>query len=191
MRIVGGKFKSRLIKQPKSEEVRPTKDMVREALFNVLGDRVIGATFLDLCCGSGAIGIEALSRGAKKVFFVDRDENAIDTVKLNLESLGLSSSLEVAVFQNDIFRFISNIKQYSILFDIVFLDPPYFGNISKKCLKKIFLANIISDSGVLVLEYDKKCPPDYSDDSWHIKNTKVYSGTALSFFEKEKGLENE
>ena len=115
MRIVAGTHGGRRITAPKGRDVRPTSDRVREALFSILGDRVAGAAVLDLFAGTGALGLEALSRGAARVTFVDRDTAA---VRANLDALGL----EAEVHRRDALAFL---KSAGSAYDLVFVDPPY------------------------------------------------------------------
>ena len=114
MRVIGGEFRSRRIKSVPGLEVRPTPDRLREALFNVLTPRVAGAVFLDCYAGSGSVGIEALSRGAKRVIFVEKNVRALDVLRENLKSLGIEEKATVA-------RVLSK-EQVA---DIAFIDPPY------------------------------------------------------------------
>jgi 16S rRNA (guanine966-N2)-methyltransferase len=117
VRVIAGEFKGRPLRTPKGMRTRPTADRVREALFSILGD-VAGARVLDLYAGSGALGIEALSRGAASAVFVERDPRATAVIERNLRSLGL----EEAVVRGDALRFLRRAEGG---FDLVFCDPPY------------------------------------------------------------------
>ncbi len=122
MRIVAGKYRHRLIEYPNdAEHIRPTKDRIREALFSSLGD-ISHLTVLDLYAGSGAMGIEAISRGAEKCVFVDNNKIAFNTVKKNLNNLGIENY--EFIFAND-FDALIKMKEKGYKFDIVILDPPY------------------------------------------------------------------
>jgi len=118
MRVIGGEFRSRALKSLPGLDVRPTPDRLREALFNVLAPRVAGATFADLYAGSGAVGIEALSRGASKAIFVEQSHAAVRVIRENLRELGIGTRAEV--FHGRAAAMLSKIDA-----DIVFLDPPY------------------------------------------------------------------
>ena len=123
MRVIGGQYRSRLLSAPRGLETRPTSDRLRETLFNVLAQRVAGAVFLDLYAGSGAVGIEALSRGAAEAIFVEQAEAARKAIRANLSSLGIRSgymidSLSVAAA-------LKRLAEQGRKVDIVFLDPPY------------------------------------------------------------------
>jgi 16S rRNA (guanine966-N2)-methyltransferase len=117
MRVIAGEFRGRRLAAPRGARTRPTADRVREALFSMLGD-VSGARVLDLYAGSGALGIEALSRGAESVLFVERDARAAGVIERNLASLGLDE----AVLRQDAVRFLARAEG---TFDLVFCDPPY------------------------------------------------------------------
>src|SRR5580704_9424331 len=118
MRVIGGEFRSRVLKSVPGLDVRPTPDRLREALFNILAPRIHGAVFADLYAGSGAVGIEALSRGAAKAIFVEQKFAAVRAIRENLRSLGIEARAEVRQG-----RATAMIPQLEA--GIVFLDPPY------------------------------------------------------------------
>src|SRR5579863_10133017 len=118
MRVIGGEFRSRLLRSLPGMDVRPTPDRLREALFNVLNPRIGGVVFADLYAGTGAVGIEALSRGAKRAIFVEQNLPAVSVIRRNLKSLGIESSADVR--QGKAIAALAKIEA-----DIVFLDPPY------------------------------------------------------------------
>ena len=118
MRVIGGEFRSRAIKSIPGLDVRPTPDRLREALFNILAPRIEGAVFADLYAGSGAVGIEALSRGAAQAIFVEQKHVAVKAIRENLRSLGIEGRAEVR--QGRATALIPRLEA-----DIVFLDPPY------------------------------------------------------------------
>src|SRR5690242_1011784 len=118
MRVIGGEFRSRLLKSLPGLNVRPTPDRLREALFNILAPRIEGASFADLYAGTGAVGIEALSRGAARAVFVEQNRAALGVLRQNLKSLGLESRAEVR--QGKASALLDAINA-----DMVFLDPPY------------------------------------------------------------------
>ena len=118
MRVIGGEFRSRLLKSLPGLDVRPTPDRLREALFNILAPRIEGAVFVDLYAGTGAVGIEALSRGAKKVIFVEQKAAAVRVIQDNLKALGIDGRAEVR--QAKATAVIPRIEA-----DIAFLDPPF------------------------------------------------------------------
>ena len=127
MRVIAGTFRSRPLKSLKGMALRPTSDRLRETLFNVLGERVVGSRFIDAFAGTGAVGIEAISRGAKGVLFLENHAPAAALIRKNLELLGVHSG--VRVLPMDVLRGLEQLAaEYSstnMSFDIVFLDPPY------------------------------------------------------------------
>ena len=150
MRIIGGNFRGRTLYGFRGEDIRPTSDNARESLFNILGD-ISGADFLDLFSGTGAVGIEALSRGAK-VVFNDSSRESVALTRANLEKVGASAE----VFSLDALSFIKSTRKK---FDIIFLDPPYKSDLISELLNSV--SQILKDGGQVVFE-----------------NEKVYSGTA-------------
>jgi 16S rRNA (guanine966-N2)-methyltransferase len=121
MRVVAGTHRGRILKAPKGELTRPTSDRVREALFSILGESVLEASVLDLFAGSGALGIEALSRGAASAVFVDNAHPAITTIHENLEALGLDGE----VVRMPVLRALTCTPVAARQYDLVFIDPPY------------------------------------------------------------------
>ncbi|MFA5085620.1 MAG: 16S rRNA (guanine(966)-N(2))-methyltransferase RsmD [Candidatus Omnitrophota bacterium] len=157
MRIIGGEYKSRSISMPRGVEIRPTQDKVREALFNILGD-ITGRRALELFAGSGAFGIEAISRGAVSVTFVDNNFRCVQTIKSNLESLGITKSKYSVIKGNALTmpeKFLGRGQEFG-KFDIVFLDPPYYRGMAKKCLINIDSYDIVSPVGLVIVEHSKK-----------------------------------
>jgi len=156
MRIVGGAWGGRRLQAPPGDATRPTSDRVREALFSILGDRVDGARVLDLFAGSGALGIEALSRGARSVTFVDSAPAAIRALRANLDALGA----EADVRRQDALRFLGSARNQARVYDLVFLDPPYRlanrlgGRLSEE------LPHVLSPGATVVTESDRREPLD-------------------------------
>jgi 16S rRNA (guanine(966)-N(2))-methyltransferase RsmD len=118
MRVIGGEFRSRLLKSLPGMDVRPTPDRLREALFNVLAPRIQGATFADVYAGTGAVGIEALSRGARRAIFVEQSRDAIGVIRTNLKSLGVEGRAQILQAR-------AKMTLPALRADIVFVDPPY------------------------------------------------------------------
>lgn len=153
MRIIAGKYKRRLITWPEDvAHIRPTKDRIREALFSALGD-LTDKTVLDLYAGSGAMGIEALSRGAKHATFVDNNKIAIKTTKSNLESLGIKNEANV-IFSSDEIAVNDFIKN-KIEFDLVIMDPPYEKGRYEEIINKFIENTLFSENAILVTESNR------------------------------------
>jgi len=154
MRIIGGEYKSRSIAMPRGVEMRPTQDKVREALFNILGD-IAGKKVLELFAGSGAFGIEAISRAAGSVTFVDNNFRCVQTIKSNLKSLGVPD-LRYNIIRADALKITAKLTKASEKYDIIFLDPPYYRDMAKKCLINIDSCDIVSPVGLVLVEHFKK-----------------------------------
>jgi 16S rRNA (guanine966-N2)-methyltransferase len=185
MRIIAGKYKSRLINSPKGVEVRPTSDRVKESMFGILGTFVIDKNVLDLFSGTGNLGIEALSRGAKTCVFIDSNPRCIAAIKENLGSLGIKE--EAQVILKDAFRYIKEANENGIFFDVIFLDPPYYRDSIKKSLILLDDYNIITNLAISVAEHHKRDELPLSDE---LKNLELfrqerYGGTFLSFYRKK------
>lgn len=123
MRVIAGTFRSRPLQAPEGLATRPTSDRLRETLFNVLAPRIEGAVLLDLYAGSGAVGIEALSRGARQAVFLERAQTAVKVLRGNLERLGLTAGFQVHAGSTA--SFLRGPRAGAVEFDVVFLDPPY------------------------------------------------------------------
>lgn len=180
MRIVAGKYKSRLIDMPKGVRIRPTQDRIREAIFNILSRRCIGAKVLDLYSGSGALGIEALSRGAGEAAFVDSNKKCIKTIKENLNGLNIEYNYEV--LQVDALRFIKLCGAKELRFDLIFLDPPYHKGMAEKTLIELDNCDIITRSGVVIAENFKKDKIPKSLNNFKLIRQNTYGDTLISFY---------
>ena len=123
MRVIAGKFRSRTLRSLKGLELRPSSDRLRETLFNILGPAVQGAAFLDLYAGTGAVGIEALSRGARSAWFVEQHGPATALIRRNLDSLGIRKEAEI--LSVDVLRGLERLESRHAHADFIFLDPPY------------------------------------------------------------------
>ena len=155
MRIVGGKYRHRLISFPDDmAHTRPTKDRIREAVFSALGD-INGYRVLDLYACSGAMGIEALSRGAKHATFVDVSALAIKTIKDNIASLKIDPS-EYEIIKNKDLGAIESFKENNRQFDLVILDPPYELGEYEKIVELLCNNSLLSDNAIIVMEANRQ-----------------------------------
>lgn len=146
MRIISGKYRGKKLLSPKDDRVRPTTDMVKENVFNLLGGDVVDSSFLDLFAGSGAIGIEAISRGAKRVVFVDKDRESMDYVRRNLTLIGESAETMTSNYLSAINRLKGN------KFDIIYVDAPYDMHIIDDVLTAIKSNEILTLNGQVIYE---------------------------------------
>lgn len=149
MRVISGKYKSHKIDTLKSDDTRPTTDKVRENIFNILGH--IDGDVLDLFAGTGALGIEALSRGAVRAMFIDGAKDAVRLMKGNLTGI----EEDVEVFRNDYRRALKAMAKRGRSFDLIFVDPPYHKNIVPSVLEEIGNYNIMRTDGRIVIETHK------------------------------------
>ena len=175
MRIIGGIYKGRTLYGFEGKDIRPTSDMVRESLFNILQTKIYGTTFLDLFCGTGAVGIEALSRGAKHVVFNDRDRKSLALTEKNLQKCkaeGYTISLGDGV------SFLANTNNK---FDVIFIDPPYKTTLGEDCLK--IACNALTDNGIIVFESDKPCNQQF--DGLICYDVRKYGKAHLTFFKRD------
>lgn len=180
MRVIAGEYKGRRLDRIEGTDIRPTSDTVKEALFNILGDAVIDSAFLDLFGGTGGIGIEALSRGARHVVFIDSDIKSIKVLRGNLSRLNIKDCIEV--YNVDYSRAISKLHKYGKKFDIIFMDPPYSMGLAESALKAIDDNPVLSQSGYIIVEHDSKEDMPQNVGRLHLYRFKKYGNTVLSFY---------
>ena len=177
MRIVGGKYRHRLISFPDDmAHTRPTKDRIREAIFSALGD-ITGYNVLDLYSGSGAMGLEALSRGAKKATFVDISSLAIKVIKDNILSLKIPDN-EYEIIRNKDLQAIEIFKEKKMQFDLVILDPPYEQGEYEKIVGLLIDNNLLSKEAIIVMEANRKITLENID---YQKNKEYHYGEIMVF----------
>ncbi len=176
MRVTGGTGRGRRLKTPAGSRVRPTSDKVKQALFNILGERMTGASFLDLFAGAGSIGIEALSRGAGRVVFVDASRASLQVVKQNIEQTGFEEQSQVVLSKVESF-----LKKSSGSYDIVFLDPPY-SDAMQPLLEQIAGAGILKPDSIVIAEHFKKQPSPASAGGLSLYREAKYGDTVLAFY---------
>jgi 16S rRNA (guanine966-N2)-methyltransferase len=154
MRVIAGTLRGRRLRAPGGEGTRPTADRVREALFSMLGEAVLQARVLDLFAGSGALGIEALSRGASRVTFVDRAPTAIAAVRANLADLGLRAEVR----RSEALAFVGAAIRAGHQYDLVFVDPPYAQAASLGQQLSTTLPGLLAPGARVVAESDRRAP---------------------------------
>lgn len=181
MRIVGGEYRGRKLHAPKGQDIRPTSDRVKEAVFSMLAGVVSGADVLDLFAGSGALGLEALSRGALSVVFVDRNLRSVELIKVNIalcraqeKSRVISGSAEQAV---------RKLAANGACFDLVFLDPPYGLGYVEKSLP--LLNSIVRSCAVAVVEHSIKDVLPMVCGGWVREKERKYGDTLISMFVRD------
>jgi len=170
MRVVAGEYKGRQLKSPTWDGLRPTSDRLRETLFNILGDAVKGARVLDGYAGTGAIGIEALSRGAAEVTFVERDRRAVKLIEANLATLSLRDVIIRTGFA----------ALQGASFDVIVLDPPYAPGSAEQALDAA--AGLLAPGGRLVVEHAARHAPPAGHGALRLLRTVKAGDSAVSFY---------
>jgi 16S rRNA (guanine(966)-N(2))-methyltransferase RsmD len=207
MRIIAGRLRGLTLKMPRG--IRPTSDKVREALFDILAEAVISTSVLDLFAGSGALGLEAISRGAKKVTFVDNNPKCIKVIKENIANLKLKTYPECSdffgnasgcrrdtsernfirhsleLYNLDVFKAIKLFGQRNEKFDLILLDPPYYENLAKKSLISIEQNDILTRNALVMAEHYKKDKMPEEVGQLKLFKIKKYADTILSFYTNE------
>lgn len=177
MRIIAGSHRGRRLSGPKGTALRPTSDKVREALFSILGAQVIGSRFLDLYAGTGAVGIEALSRGAATVTFVESDPKAVKLLQKNLQACQLLDRAKVCVGQTA--TFLARKDRWGGPYDILFADPPYAALDELEVLIQAWRPGLLSGEATVMIEQDSRATLPASIDHATLVRRYVYGDTSL------------
>lgn len=185
MRIISGKARGKILKTPENDNIRPTLDRVKENLYNIIGFSIRNAVVLDLFSGTGAIGIEALSRGAKQVYFVDKDKKSYELTKFNVQSAKLEEN--AVILNKDAENALLEFESKALKFDIIFLDPPYNKGIVQKILQQLEKYNIMQSEGVIIVETDREEETPEKIGKFFKQKEKSYSSTKITFY----GVDNE
>lgn len=154
MRVIGGRYKGRRLHAPADLEIRPTISRLKECYFNIVRERVPGARFLDLCAGTGSMGIEALSRGAREVVFLDSGRQAETLIRRNLAICGVAEGARL--IGGDLFRELPRLGLEKAPFDLVYFDPPYFRGIYERTLTLVGEHGLLAPDGLLAANHFKK-----------------------------------
>ena len=187
MRVIAGTYRSRILRSLKGLALRPTSDRLRETLFNVLAPNISGARFADLFAGTGAIGIEALSRGATEVVFIEKHAPAAALIRKNLDSLGIRSGFTVLPI--DVLRGLdmlaSNAKRKDSGFDFIFLDPPYAAAADyERVLKFLGAADLLAPGGMVIAEHRRNFDLPEKAESLPRFRVLKQGDAALSFYRR-------
>jgi 16S rRNA (guanine966-N2)-methyltransferase len=185
VRVIAGKYRSRPLRALRGMDIRPTSDRLRETLFNVLtaGNPTVleGSVWLDLFAGTGAVGIEAISRGAKEVYFVESSAAAAQAIRKNLESLGIVEHFNL--LQDELPRAFWKMERQRVAADVVFLDPPYrMKDAYANTLRALAESKLIWAMSVVVAEHEKQFDPGVEFGALHRFRHLVQGSTALSFY---------
>jgi 16S rRNA (guanine966-N2)-methyltransferase len=181
MRVIAGDLKGRRLKAPQAGGLRPTSDRVKEALFAILGEKTSGARFLDLCAGTGAIGIEALSRGARSATFIERDRASLHVLRANLAACGMTEC--ATVVSSTVEAFLRRVPRTDAAYDIIFADPPYHEKDSgPTLLRSVDRPGIMTRDSTVVLEHFSKATiPSEAGRLIRVRQYR-YGDTTLSIF---------
>ncbi len=179
MRIIAGKYRGVSIPSPKEEIVKPTLDRIKENIFNIIQFLIPDSICLDLFCGSGALGLECLSRGAKEVEFVDNNKNNLLVLKNFLDKLKAENFF---LRTSDYYEALKNYKESNKKFDLIFIDPPYNSDLAEIAIQKILRFNILSENGTIVWEH----PASYDNIKFKskIKDSRIYGKVQIDFLSK-------
>lgn len=182
MRVITGSARGVRLLTPEGENTRPTADRVKEALFSVIQFEIEGRRVLDLFAGTGQLGIEALSRGAAQATFVDERTDAVKLVRTNLERTKLTSRAQVV--RSDALAFLAGCRQR---FDLVFLDPPYAGQLLENSLKQLGAIDIVAEGGIIVCERPAEKLLEVDLPQFTKSRDYRYGKTLLTFFRRSAG----
>jgi len=171
MRVISGGAKGRKLKTPSGDGIRPTCDKVKESIFNIIQFDLEGASVLDLFAGTGQLGIEALSRGAKSAVFVDNSSAASTIIRDNLKACGFSGSAKV--YTSDALRSLERDEK----FDIIFIDPPYDTNLAASAIFKIASIDKLNENGIIIAEMREGGKMPEITPPYELSNTYKYGGT--------------
>ena len=177
MRVITGTARGRRLKTPEGMDIRPTTDNVKESVFNILQFDIEGRRVLDLFAGTGQLGIECLSRGAKEVVFIDQSRDAVKIIKENLKTCGFSAP----VLQQDAISYLGACGS----FDLIFVDPPYDSGLYETVLEKINSIDILSDGGIILCESRRETEMPEMQAPYYKRKEYRYGKVKLSLYSKE------
>lgn len=181
MRIITGKARGLKLTTPKDYRVRPTSDRVKEAMFNIIASRVPGTKVLDVFAGTGNLGLEAWSRGAEAITFLDLSQDSLKLVKSNIEKARATE--ECTVLKGDSIEALTRLSRQGQRFDLVFSDPPYDKGLNEKVVKKLLEYPLLNPGGLLILEHSlEEDPLKYVPENLSVR-TEKYGDTKISLIE--------
>jgi RNA methyltransferase, RsmD family len=180
VRVIGGVYRSRRLRAVAGQDVRPTSDRLRETLFNILGTSVRDSRFVDLCAGSGAVGIEALSRGARQAVFVEQSRRACAVIEANLRALGITDQANIIC--RDVIAALKQLAYDTAPFDLLFFDPPYASGIYATVLSYLGDSAMLAEDGILAVEHRVKTPPESNYGRLKLFRQLKQGESALAFY---------
>ena len=180
MRIIGGQAKRRQLLSPKGLAIRPTSDKVREALFDILGEKITGANFLDLYAGTGSVAIEALSRGAASATLVEQSNPARQLIRANLARCDLAR--QAKLISSSVTKALPKLAASKARFDIIFIDPPYAGELIQETLSGLCKYDILQPHTIVIVEHSCQRKPPPQVGRLKLYREAKYGQTGLSFY---------
>ena len=182
MRIIGGKYRGLKLLPPDGTKIRPTTDRLKESLFSIITSNkykinIDNCNVLDICSGTGSLGIESFSRGANAVYFVDKDKKSINLIYKNISKLNIDTKFEnkIKIIKDEATKALQNLNE---IYQIVLIDPPYNSNITEKCLFKLKELNLINQDSYIFTESSKT--EDFNYDGYEILDVKIYGNSKLT-----------
>lgn len=189
MRIISGKWKGRKLFSVPGRSTRPTSDMVKEALFHMIGPYFNGGIGLDLFAGTGGLGIEALSRGFERMIFIDKDGKAVETIRANLERVGANEEAEV--YRSDADRALTILHKRGLRFNLVLMDPPYAEERNDHFLERLTMEGLLAPDAIVVVEREKGREIFYKHPSLSLWKESFFRETVLTIFRYEENESKE
>ena len=183
MRVIAGTFRSRRLRPLPGRETRPTSDRLRETLYNVIAGKVAGSVWLDLYAGTGAVGIEALSRGARQVYFVESSRETAQVIRANLRELGVENGFEL--LERDVLTALHKLASEGVVCDFCFLDPPYGAQKAyADALGFLAQSRLLHKGSVVIAEHDKHFDPGESFGALRRSRVLRQGDAVLSFYRR-------
>jgi 16S rRNA (guanine966-N2)-methyltransferase len=179
VRIIGGEFKGRKLLAVRGKDTRPTADRIREAIFNILSSKVREAVVLDLYAGTGALGLEALSRGAHKAIFIETDKRSLRVIKRNVEAIGLEE--QATIIKWNILKNLDCLMAFAGRVNLVFMDPPYARNLIESTLSHLHSGDCLQTGARIIIEHSAKEVFCADQGPYHLEDQRAYGKTLVSF----------
>ncbi len=180
VRITGGECRGRVITAPEGLEVRPTSSKIRQAFFNIISNKIPDARFVDVCAGSGLMGLEALSRGAQSLIAIDQERRLLQAIEQNCEKFGFKAQLEVIC--GDARRVLAHLHKHEA--DVIFADPPYKSQIAETILQEVAKSELLALDGLIAVEHAQSLPPPETVENLTRYDSRKYGHTVISFYRR-------
>ena len=184
MRIIAGRFRGHKLIAPKNLNIRPTTDRIKESIFNIIQNHIYDSVVIYLFSGTGNLGIEALSRGATKVYFIDKNKESISIIKKNLEKIDSTNMSNI--IHDNVISGIKKLSKDNVQANIIFMDPPYKKGLVENVLEHIDKSNILSSNGIIIVEEDSSEDLPENIGNLFIFRQKKYGNTSISFYKERE-----